>query len=197
MEKLVRHEGSAIAIPIDNIDTDTIFPARFGATVSRAGFAEAFFADWRADPAFPLARPDAKRATILAVGANYGCGSSREHAVWAHRQWGIRAILGPSFADIFRANALKNGLLPVVLPEVVARELLADLAAAPFASIEIDLGEGMVRLPNGSTHPIPIDPGDREALINGWDAIDRTLAYDADIAAFRDRDRAARPWAWR
>jgi 3-isopropylmalate/(R)-2-methylmalate dehydratase small subunit len=197
MEKFTRHEGPAIAIPIDHVDTDAIFPARFGATVSRAGFAQAFFADWRADPAFPLAKPAAKQATILAAGANYGCGSSREHAVWAHLQWGVRAVLGPSFADIFVANALKNGLLPVTLPEAVARKLLADLAATPFAAIAVDLERDEVRLPDGSIHPIPIDSRDREALLNGWDSIDRTLAYDADIAAFRDRDRQARPWAWR
>jgi 3-isopropylmalate/(R)-2-methylmalate dehydratase small subunit len=197
MEKFVRHEGPAIAIPIDHVDTDAMFPARFGATVGRAGFAAAFFADWRADPAFPLARPGAKTATILAVGANYGCGSSREHAVWAHLQWGVRAVLGPSFADIFRANALKNGLLPIVLPEAVARKLLEDLAATPMARIAIDLERDEVRLPDGTTHPIPIDPRDREALLNGWDAIDRTLAYETDIAAFATKDRKARPWAWR
>lgn len=197
MEKFTRHDGQAIAIPIDHVDTDAMFPARFGATVSRAGFADAFFADWRADPAFPLAKPEAKTATILAVGANYGCGSSREHAVWAHLQWGVRAVLGPSFADIFRANALRNGLLPVTLPETAARKLLADLAAAPLARIAIDLARDEVRLPDGSTHPIPIDSRDREALINGWDAIDRTLAYETDIAAFAARDREARPWAWR
>jgi 3-isopropylmalate/(R)-2-methylmalate dehydratase small subunit len=196
-EKLVRHEGQALALPIDNVDTDAIFPARFGATVSRAGFADAFFADWRKDPAFPLSQPEAKTATILAVGANYGCGSSREHAVWSHLQWGIRAVLGPSFADIFVANALKNGLLPVALPEAVARKLLADLAATPLARIAVDLARDEVRLPDGSTHPIPIDPRDREALLNGWDAIDRTLAHEADMIAFRDRDRVARPWAWR
>ncbi|MCM0021407.1 MAG: 3-isopropylmalate dehydratase small subunit [Tagaea sp.] len=197
MEKFVRHEGPALAIPIDHVDTDAMFPARFGATVSRAGFAEAFFADWRADPAFPLAAPEAKRATILAVGANYGCGSSREHAVWAHLQWGVRAVLGPSFADIFVANALKNGLLPVTLPEAAARRLLADLAAAPLARIAVDLARDELRLPDGSLHPIPIDPRDREALLNGWDAIDRTLAHETDLAAFAARDRQARPWAWR
>lgn len=197
MEKFVRHEGPALAIPIDHVDTDAMFPARFGATVSRAGFADAFFADWRADPEFPLAKPAAKRATILAVGANYGCGSSREHAVWAHLQWGVRAVLGPSFADIFRANALKNGLLTIVLPEAIARKLLADLAAAPLAPIAVDLARDAVRLPDGTIHPIPIDARDREALLNGWDAIDRTLAMEADIAAFAARDRASRPWAWR
>jgi 3-isopropylmalate/(R)-2-methylmalate dehydratase small subunit len=193
MEKFVRHEGTAVAIPIDHVDTDAMFPARFGATVSRAGFAAAFFADWRADPEFPLAMPEAKGATILIAGANYGCGSSREHAVWAHQQWGIRAILAVSFADIFRANALNNGLLPVVLPETAVRGLMA----RPGGVFAVDLAEGEVRLPDGSVHPIPIDPSDREALLNGWDAIDRTLAHEADIAAFRDRDRAARPWAWR
>jgi 3-isopropylmalate/(R)-2-methylmalate dehydratase small subunit len=196
MEKFVSHEGPALALPIDHVDTDAMFPARFGATVSRAGFADAFFADWRADSEFPLAKPDARRATILAVGANYGCGSSREHAVWAHLQWGVRALLGPSFADIFRANALKNGLLPVVLPEAVARKLLADLAAKPFAPIAVDLTRDETRLPDGTTHPIPIDARDREALLNGWDSIDRTLAMEADIAAFAARDRTLRPWAW-
>jgi 3-isopropylmalate/(R)-2-methylmalate dehydratase small subunit len=193
MEKFVRHEGTAVAIPVDHVDTDAIFPARFGATVSRAGFAEAFFADWRADPEFPLAKPAAKQATILIAGANYGCGSSREHAVWAHRQWGIRAILAVSFADIFRANALKNGLLPVVLSEPAVRGLMEQ----PGGVFAIDLAKGEVRLPGGAVHSIPIDPGDRQALLNGWDSIDRTLACEADIAAFRDKDRIARPWAWR
>lgn len=197
MEKFVRHEGPALAIPIDHIDTDAIFPARFGVTTSRAGFAEAFFADWRTDPDFPLAKPEARRATILAVGANFGCGSSREHAVWAPMQWGVRAILAPSFADIFRANALKNGLLPIALPEAAARKLLADLTAAPLAAVSIDLERGEVRLPDGSVHPIPIDPSDRDALLNGWDAIDRTLACESDIVAFAAKDRKARPWAWR
>ncbi len=197
MTPFVRHEGAAIALPLDNVDTDAIFPARFGATIARAGFETAFFADWRGDPGFALARADARTATILAVGANYGCGSSREHAVWAHLQWGIRAVLGVSFADIFRANALKNGLLPVTLPEAAARKLLADLTAAPFARIAVDLAADRVRLPDGTAHPIPIDPADRAALLNGWDAIDRTRAFDADIAAFAARDRQARPWAWR
>ncbi|MFM7346711.1 MAG: 3-isopropylmalate dehydratase small subunit [Tagaea sp.] len=197
MEKFVRHEGPAIAIDIDHVDTDAMFPARFGVTTSRAGFAEAFFADWRKDPGFALKRPEAKTATILVVGANYGCGSSREHAVWAHASWGVRAVLAVSFADIFRANSLKNGLLPVVLPETAARKLLADLAAAPGARIALDLEAGRVRLPDGSLHPIPIDPADREALLNGWDAIDRTLSMERDIAAFAARDRLLRPWAWR
>jgi 3-isopropylmalate/(R)-2-methylmalate dehydratase small subunit len=197
MEKFVRHEGPALALDVDHVDTDAIFPARFGILMGPRGYDDAFFADWRKDPDFPLARPDARRATILAAGANYGCGSSREHAVWAHTQWGIRAVLAPSFADIFRANALKNGLLTVALPESVARKLLADLQATPFAAIAVDLVDAHVRLPDGTVHPIPIAPADREALLNGWDAIDRTRALESDIAEFAARDRRLRPWAWR
>jgi 3-isopropylmalate/(R)-2-methylmalate dehydratase small subunit len=193
MEPFVRLEGKAVSLPRENVDTDAIAPARFGATVSRTGFEAAFFADWRKDPAFPLNR--AGGAAILVAGANYGCGSSREMAVWAHLQSGFRAVIAPSFANIFRANAVKNGLLALSLPAATVEELHAALAGGTGA-MAIDLEAQNVRLPDGRVQAFDIAVADRHALINGLDPIDRTLQHEYDIDAFQFMDRDLRCWAW-
>jgi 3-isopropylmalate/(R)-2-methylmalate dehydratase small subunit len=193
MQPVTRIEGLAVSLPRDNVDTDAIAPVRFGTTISRAGFEKAFFADWRKDPAFPLDR--AAGACILVAGANYGCGSAREIAVWAHLQAGFRAVIAPSFAGIFKANAIRNGLLAVELPEAAVAGLHALLAPAA-ATVAIDLDAQAVRGPDGQTHAFEIAAADRYALLNGLDPIDRTLQHEYEIAAFQFMDRDLRGWAW-
>ncbi len=178
----------------DNIDTDTIIPSREMTTTGRTGLSAGLFAPWRyvegrrADADFPLNRREFLGAQILAAGANFGCGSSREHAVWALCEFGIRAIVAESFAPIFKANAVRNGLLPVILrkAEVV---VLAGLCAT------IDLENQIIV---AGTHSIAFE-FDEEAktmLLGGLDAIDATLVHGEAIAAFHARDRAARPWVY-
>ncbi len=193
MEPFIRLEAPAVSLPRDNVDSDTIVPVRFSATLLRSGFAGAFYADWRKDPAFVLNH--AAGARILVTGANYGCGSSREMTVWAHLQTGLRAVIAPSFAGIFRANAIKNGLLPVELPAEAVASLHALLGDGP-AEITVDLETQSVRLPDGSVHGFEIAAADRHALLNGLDPIDRTLHYENEITAFQFMDRDLRCWAW-
>jgi len=172
------------ALPADNVDTDQIIPARFLKGTTRDGLGERLFADWRFDeagrprPGFVLNRPEARGAGALLVGRNFGCGSSREHAVWALRGFGFRAIVGLSFADIFRANALKNGLLPVALePEFHGR-------IAPGSEITIDLEAQALTLPDGTRAPFSIEPFARHCLLEGVDELDFILSHEASIAAF-------------
>ena len=193
MEPVSHIEALAISLPRDNVDTDSIAPARYGTTISRAGFETAFFADWRKDPAFPLNRAAAAR--ILVAGANYGCGSARESAVWAHLQAGFRAVIAPSFSGIFKANAIRNGLLAIELPAATVASLHAYLAPAA-ATIAIDLDAQTVRLPDGTTHAFEIAASDRHALLNGLDPVDRTLQHEYEITAFQFVDRDQRGWAW-
>lgn len=178
-----------VALRADNVDTDQIIPARFLKVTDKAGLGDALFADWRRrpdgalDPDFPLNRPDASGARVLVAGANFGCGSSREHAPWALVGWGLRAIVALSFADIFRQNAMKNGLLPVaVTPDLHAR-LLAARADDPAARIAIDLAAQSVGLGGGATAParFEIDPFAKECLLHGVDELGYLLARLPDI----------------
>ncbi len=193
MEPVIRIEAPAVSLPRDNVDSDTIVPVRFSATLLRSGFMDAFYADWRKAPDFPLNR--AGGARILVAGANYGCGSSREMTVWAHLEFGFRAVIAASFAGIFRANAIKNGLLPVELPAGTVASLHATLAEGS-AEMTIDLEAQTVRLPDGRVQAFDIAPADRHALMHGLDPIDRTLQYENEIAAFQFMDRDLRCWAW-
>ncbi|PWU05442.1 MAG: 3-isopropylmalate dehydratase small subunit [Terriglobia bacterium] len=173
----------------NNIDTDQIIPARFLKTISKEGLGENLFCDWRYDaqgkpnPEFILNQPAAQGAQVLLAGDNFGCGSSREHAPWALLQFGFRAVISTSFADIFRANSLKNGLLPVIVPPEVHGELAAAVQE-PRATVKIDLPGQMLTTPAGREVPFPIDSFSKHCLLEGVDEMGYTLQHEAEIAAF-------------
>ena len=174
----------ALSLPGENIDTDQIIPARYLKVTHKEGLADALFADWRHDPDFILNRPTSRGAQILVTGDNFGCGSSREHAVWALAAWGLRAIVAPRFADIFRANALKNGLLPVVVEPAVLNKMLGFIAADAAVLFEIDLGQQVLVLPNGSPVRFPIDAFSKKCLLDGQDELGYLLEHAAAITAY-------------
>ncbi|MFL5687207.1 MAG: 3-isopropylmalate dehydratase small subunit [Chloroflexota bacterium] len=180
-------------IPIDkeNVDTDQIVPARYLKVTDKDGLAEALFRDWRfeedgslTDPPFILDRPGMAGRNILLVGHNFGAGSSREHAPWALTSWGVRAILSTGFADIFRSNSLKNGLLPIVVPPDVHARLRDIIDRDPDADLTIDLSEQGVLLPDGSTVEFDIDPFAKRMLLAGTDELGYLLSKQSDIAAW-------------
>jgi len=180
-----------VVLPAADVDTDQIIPARFLTTTSREGLGKALFADWRFDaegrlrPEFALNRPNASGCAILVAGSNFGCGSSREHAPWALLDFGIRAVISTSFADIFFSNALKNGLLPVKVNAAIHEWLFAN----PGAEIEIDLESTRLVLPDGTHTVFPIEPFARHCLLNGVDEIGYLLSQRPAIDAF-ERNRA-------
>src|SRR6185312_1135564 len=157
MEKFTKFTSRIAPLPIDNVDTDQIIPARFLKTISKVGLGDQLFCDWRYDeqgnpkPEFILNKPEGKAAQILLAGDNFGCGSSREHAPWALTQYGFRAVISTSFADIFRGNALKNSLLPIVVPAEEHKKLLAVVAANPAATVTVDLAQQKLTLPDGTS----------------------------------------------
>lgn len=179
-------------IPIDrnDIDTDQIIPARFLKTVNRAGLGDQLFNDWRyladgsPDPAFVLNRPDMAGRAVLLTGDNFGCGSSREHAPWALRAWGIRAVISSGFADIFRNNALKNGLLPIAVSPDQLRSLFAMVAADPAATVTADLEAQELRLPDGSIIGFSVDSFARRMILDGTDELGYLLSLEPQIAAY-------------
>ena len=179
-------ESKTVALPIDNIDTDQIIPARFLKTTSMEGLGDNLFLDWRyladdsPNPDFPLNKPSAKGAQILITGDNFGCGSSREHAPWALVQYGFKAILSTSFADIFKGNALKNGLLPIVIPADIHAELLK----WPGITMKVDLASQTVTLAGGRTVEFPIDPFAKECLLQGVDELGYMMKQEPAIAAY-------------
>lgn len=178
-----------IVLPIDNIDTDQIIPARFLKTVSKTGLGDQLFNDWRYDasgvpkPDFILNRPEAREARVLVGGDNFGCGSSREHAPWALLQFGFRAVISTSFADIFKQNSLKNGLLPIVVPA----DVQAALAAAPGATVSVDLAAQTLTLPDGSAISFPIDAFSKHCLLEDVDELGYILQQEQAIAAYEER----------
>lgn len=189
-----RVAGVAAPLPLDNVDTDAIIPSREIKGVGKTGLAEGLFAGWRyrpgtrePEPGFVLNRPEYRGAPILLAGANFGCGSSREHAVWALHEYGVRAVVAPSFAPIFRANCVRNGVIPVVLPS----EAIARLGR----EVEVDLLAQEVRS-GGEAFAFEIDPESKAMLAEGLDAIDLTFRHADAIAAFHLRDREARPWIY-
>jgi len=183
---------TGIGLPLDraDIDTDQIIPKQFLKRIERTGFGEFLFFDWRNEPGFVLDQPEYRGAEILVTERNFGCGSSREHAPWALEDHGFRAIVAPSFADIFRSNCTKIGLLPVVLPAEQVRAIIDQLTAAPGAKLTVSLQDLVVTAPDGQRFPFSIDEEIRERLLNGWDDISLTLANEDDITAYeRDRER--------
>ncbi len=187
MEPFVRLTGATAPLDRANVDTDQIIPKQFLKRIERSGFGEFLFFDWRnSDPGFVLTRPEFRDAKILVAGANFGSGSSREHAPWALQDWGYRAIVAPSYADIFRSNCAKVGLLCVVLPPADVAELMA---AAP-AEATVDLERQVVTLPSGREASFETDPTTRDNLLNGWDDIALTFNRESEIADYeRARER--------
>jgi 3-isopropylmalate/(R)-2-methylmalate dehydratase small subunit len=194
-EPLRRFASAALALPLDDVDTDRIVPARFLKGTDRAGLADALFADERRDAQgapradFSLNRPDAQARSILIAGRNFGCGSSREHAVWALRAFGFRAVIAPSFADIFRANALENGLVPIEVDAATHARALDCARAGADATFVVDVAEGRLVLPDDSEVAFAIEPLARRCLIEGTDTLGVLLGHLADI----DRYEAENP----
>jgi 3-isopropylmalate/(R)-2-methylmalate dehydratase small subunit len=190
MPRFTRLISHAVALPMEDIDTDQIIPARFLKAVDRAAMGDHLFADWRMRPdgsqdsGFPLNRDSAVGAQILLAGSNFGCGSSREHAVWALTGAGFQAVIAPSFADIFRNNALKNGLLPVALPVQDVRVCFDLVALDPLISFTVDLAEQTVSVATRSPVPFSIDPFARRCLLEGVDQLGYLLGHGGSIAAY-------------
>jgi len=188
MEKFTVHTGVAVPLRRSDVDTDQIIPAEYLKRVTRTGFEDGLFNAWRADPAFVLNDPAYAGASILVAGSRFGTGSSREHAVWALQDYGFRAVIAPSFGDIFRNNALKGGLLPVVLQEKAIQELWILLEEQPGAELTVDLVQRAVGGPD-HTWEFSLDEHSRWRLMEGLDDIGLTLRHADEITAFE----AARP----
>jgi 3-isopropylmalate/(R)-2-methylmalate dehydratase small subunit len=190
MKPFTNFESRIVPLPVNDVDTDQIIPARFLKTISKQGLDQQLFYDWRYDgqgrpkPDFILNQPRAKGAEVLLAGDNFGCGSSREHAPWALTQFGFRAVISTSFADIFRGNALKNSLLPIVVPADVHQALFAAIEKDPDARVKIDLAAQELALPDGRAVEFPVDAFSKQCLLDGIDELGYILKRDAAIAAF-------------
>lgn len=200
MEPFVKVTGVAAALDRVNVDTDQIIPKQFLKRVERTGFGEFAFFDWRYRPDgslnsdFELNLPAYQGATILVAGRNFGSGSSREHAPWALADYGFRAVIAPSFGDIFSGNAVQNGLLTAIVSDEIADELMAALDARPETQVTVDLEQQTIAF-GDKRYSFTIDPVRRTRLLNGWDDIALTQSFREQIAAFKETDRARRPWA--
>jgi len=197
MKPFTRLAGRVVALPNRNVDTDQIIPARFLKTTTKEGLDRQLFYDWRYDangnprPDFILNQPRAQGAQILLAGDNFGCGSSREHAPWALTQFGFRAVISTSFADIFRQNSLKNSLLPVIVPPDVHQELFALVAQDPDLKLAVDLAAQKLQLPNGREIDFPIDAFARQCLLEGVDELGYILKHLPAIQRFEAERPAA------
>lgn len=195
MEPITAFTSQVVTLPAENVDTDQIIPARFLKTTDKAGLGDSLFCDWRYDaagqpkPDFVLNRPEMKGRSVLLTGDNFGCGSSREHAPWALTGYGFRAIISTSFADIFRNNALKNGLLPIVVDAATHRRLFEQLAADPAAQVTVDLAAQSLTLPDGSSVTFPIDAFSRTCLLQGVDELGYLLGHEDQIRAYEAVER--------
>ncbi|MFF7678560.1 3-isopropylmalate dehydratase small subunit [Actinacidiphila glaucinigra] len=192
MEAFTTHTGRAVPLRRSNADTDQIIPAHWLKKVTRNGFEDGLFEAWRKDPEFVLNRPERQGATVLVAGPDFGTGSSREHAVWALQNYGFKAVISSRFADIFRGNSLKNGLLTVILPQETVEELWQLTEADPTAEITVDLQDREVRA-EGITAPFELDDNARWRLLNGLDDISLTLQNEADIAAYEAERPSYKP----
>jgi 3-isopropylmalate/(R)-2-methylmalate dehydratase small subunit len=192
MEPIKTIRSKTAVLPLENIDTDQIIPARFLRATTRDGFGKNLFADWRYDadgkpkPDFLLNQPQAAGCAILVAGRNFGCGSSREHAPWALTDYGFRAVVSTEFADIFRNNSLKNGLVPVLVDEATSRWLLAN----PGADVTVDLDSTTLTLPTGVRARFPLEPFARYCLMNGVDELGFLLSKTPEIDAYERRRTA-------
>jgi 3-isopropylmalate/(R)-2-methylmalate dehydratase small subunit len=190
MKKFSTLESRLVPLPVDNIDTDQIIPARFLKTISKEGLDKQLFNDWRynadgsPNPDFILNTPAVQGAEILLAGDNFGCGSSREHAPWALTQFGFRAVISTSFADIFKGNALKNSLLPVVVPPEIAAELFQAVEQDPNYRVAIDLASQTLTLPSGKKVEFPVDAFSKDCLLEGVDELGYIQGQEAAISAY-------------
>ena len=193
MEAFKEHVGLAAPLNRLNVDTDQIIPKQFLKRIERTGFGEFLFYDWRfldngdPNPDFVLNDPRYQEASILVAGANFGCGSSREHAPWALQQYGFKAVIAPSFADIFRNNCYKNGILPIALPDDVTADLIKQTEEQEGYRLMIDLETQQVVQPDGTSHPFEIGDFEKHCLLNGLDEIGWTLQFDEKISAYEGR----------
>ena len=193
MEPFKKHTGIVGPLPRSNVDTDQIIPKQFLKRVERTGFGEFAFYDWRylpdgsPNPDFELNRPGYQGATILVTGRNFGCGSSREHAPWALKEYGFKVIIAPSFADIFFNNCIQNGILPIVLPEEQVQELVRRSEERPGYKLAVNLDSQMLSDSEGLEEQFEVDPFIRERLLNGLDDIAMTLQVADEITAFEQR----------
>jgi 3-isopropylmalate/(R)-2-methylmalate dehydratase small subunit len=193
MEKFISHTGTAVPLRRSNVDTDQIIPAVYLKRVTKSGFEDGLFAAWRNDPEFVLNQPEYKSATILVAGADFGTGSSREHAVWALQNYGFKAVISSRFADIFRGNSLKGGLLTVILPQEDVEKIWASIEADPTTAVTVDLEAKNVRV-GSDVYAFELDDYTRWRLMEGLDDIGLTLknidsvsAYEASRFAFKPK----------
>ncbi len=209
MEQFTVHTGLVAPLDRENVDTDAIIPKQFLKSIKRTGFGPHLFDAWRyldvgepgmdlskrrPNPEFVLNQPRYKGASILLARKNFGCGSSREHAPWALQQDGFKAVIAPSFADIFFNNSFKNGFLPVVLKEAEVDRLFREAAAAPGYRLTIDLAAQAVITPGGTAMHFDVDASRRESLLNGWDEIGLTLRHSEEIKAYEENRKKTEPW---
>lgn len=200
MQPFVRETGVVVPMDRPNVDTDQIIPKQFLKRIERTGFGQFLFNDWRfrpdgsLDPDFELNRPGYEHATILLAGRNFGSGSSREHAPWALDDYGFRAIIAPSYADIFYSNCFKNGILPVVLPEEVVNDLMARATERPGYRLTVDLERGVISdEEEGDIASFDVDPFRRHCLLEGLDDIGLTLQHEAAVTTYEQRRSASLP----
>ena len=209
MQAFTTHTGKVIPLDRSNVDTDAIIPKQYLKSIKRTGFGPNLFDSWRyldpgepgidnatrrLNPDFVLNDPRYAGGSVLLARKNFGCGSSREHAVWALDDYGIRAVIAPSFADIFYNNSFKSGLLPIVLDETTVDTLFAAVQAAPDYALTIDLEAQTVSTPEGQSHRFEIDPFRKHCLLEGLDDIGLTLQHADDIRAYEARRRQQAPW---
>jgi 3-isopropylmalate/(R)-2-methylmalate dehydratase small subunit len=209
MDKFTVHKGVVVPMDRENVDTDAIIPKQFLKSIRKTGFGPNLFDEWRyldpgepgQDPAsrkpnpdFVLNQPRYQGASIMITRKNFGCGSSREHAPWAIVQWGIRALIAPSYADIFFNNCFKNGLLPIALPEATVAQLFDEVAAFPGYSLTVDLARQVVVRPQGEEIPFEVQAFRKYCLLNGFDDIGLTLRHADKIRSYEAQRLATKPW---
>jgi 3-isopropylmalate/(R)-2-methylmalate dehydratase small subunit len=209
MQKFTIHKGLVAPMDRENVDTDAIIPKQFLKSIRKTGFGINLFDEWRyLDPGFPGQDPDSRKpnpdfvlnqprfkgASILLARRNFGCGSSREHAPWALVQYGFRALIAPSYADIFFNNSFKNGLLPIVLPEATVAKLFDEVRAFPGYELTVDLDRQVVTTPGGESIAFDVQPFRKYCLLNGFDDIGLTLRQSDKIKAFEAQRLATKPW---
>jgi 3-isopropylmalate/(R)-2-methylmalate dehydratase small subunit len=202
MEPFTNHSGKVLPLDRTNVNTDEITPARFLKSTRRSGFDNALFANWRftdpqgtqPDPDFILHQPRYQGVTILLAGDNFGCGSSREHAPWALRDYGFRVLIAPGFADIFYNNCFNNGLLPITLPHETVRVLFSETEANEGYTLSVDLAAQTITTPSGHSLHFEIDHFRREALLQGLDNIGWTLSHQGEIETYEQQRKQMTPW---
>ena len=209
MKAFTQLDGLVVAVDRANVDTDAIIPKQFLKSIKRTGFGDFLFDEWRyhdhGEPGmdctnrprrteFALNQPRYQGATILLGRENFGCGSSREHAVWALEEYGIRCLIAPSFADIFFSNSFKSGLLPIPLAAEIVDRLFREVEATPGYRLRVDLAAQTVTTPGGETFRFEVDPFRKDCLLNGWDDIGLTLRHADEIRAYETRRRQETPW---